>query len=119
MHHTETFVTPVVEHGLQREITNKEGNVLFNDTHNTFYISLYGIGLMVKDYSDNERKSAGTATSEAGLSSLAARDLLYAPCHSLRYTSYELLARSRNSTMDPTWDRSMKQPIPPLADAPQ
>ena len=30
----------------------KEGNVLFNDTHNTFYIRLYG---MVKDHSDSER----------------------------------------------------------------
>ena len=33
----------------------KEGNVLFNDTHNTFYLRLYGIGHMVKDHSDSER----------------------------------------------------------------
>ena len=26
-----------------------EGNVLFNDTLNTFYLRLYGIGHMVKD----------------------------------------------------------------------
>ena len=36
-------------------IYRKEGNVLFNDTLNTFYLQLYGIGLMVKDHLDNER----------------------------------------------------------------
>ena len=34
----------------------KEGNVLFNDTLNTFYLQLYGVGHMVKDHSDSERK---------------------------------------------------------------
>ena len=34
----------------------KEGNVLFNDTLNTFYLQLYGIGHMVKDHSYSERK---------------------------------------------------------------
>ena len=33
----------------------KEGNVLFNDTLNTFYLQLYGVGHMVKDHSDSER----------------------------------------------------------------
>ena len=33
----------------------KEGNVLFNDTLNTFYLQLYGIRHMVKDQSDSER----------------------------------------------------------------
>ena len=32
-----------------------EGNVLFNDTLNTFYVRLYGIRHMVKDHSDNRR----------------------------------------------------------------
>ena len=36
----------------------KEGNVLFNDTLNTFYFMLYGVGHMVKYQSDNERKPA-------------------------------------------------------------
>ena len=31
----------------------KEGNVLFNDSCNTFYLQLYGVRLMVKDHSDN------------------------------------------------------------------
>ena len=34
----------------------KEGNVLFNDTLNTFYLRLYGVGHMVKDHSDSERE---------------------------------------------------------------
>ena len=33
----------------------KEGNVLFNDTLNTFYLRLYGVGHMVKNHSDIER----------------------------------------------------------------
>ena len=28
----------------------KEGNVLFNDALNTFYLQLYGIGHIVKDH---------------------------------------------------------------------
>ena len=38
-------------------VTRKEGNALFNDTHNTFYLRLYGIGHMVKDHSGSERES--------------------------------------------------------------
>ena len=35
----------------------KEGNVLFNDALNTFYLRLYyGVGHMVKDHSDSERE---------------------------------------------------------------
>ena len=33
----------------------KEGNVLFNDTLNTFYLCLNGVRHMVKDHSDSER----------------------------------------------------------------
>ena len=33
----------------------KEGNVLFNDAFNTFYLQLYGVGHMVKDHSKSER----------------------------------------------------------------
>ena len=36
----------------------KEGNVLFNDALNTFYLRLYGVGHMVKYHSDRERKPA-------------------------------------------------------------
>ena len=33
----------------------KEGNVLFNDALNTFYLRLYGVGHMVKVHSDREK----------------------------------------------------------------
>ena len=33
----------------------KEGNVLFNDTLNTFYLRLYGVRHKVNDHSDSER----------------------------------------------------------------
>ena len=33
----------------------KEGNVLFNDALNTFYLPLYDVRHMVKDHSDSER----------------------------------------------------------------
>ena len=36
-------------------VTRKEGNVLFNDALNTFYLRLYGVRHMVKDHSDSER----------------------------------------------------------------
>ena len=37
------------------EHKERKGNVLFNDALNTFYLQLYGVGLMVKDHSDSER----------------------------------------------------------------
>ena len=33
----------------------RERNVLFNDTLNTFYLRLYGVRYMVKDHSDSEK----------------------------------------------------------------
>ena len=36
-------------------IGRKEGNVLFNDALNTFYLRLYGVRHMVKDHSDSEK----------------------------------------------------------------
>ena len=35
----------------------KEGNVLFNDALNTFYVRLYGVRHMVKDHSDSEKEN--------------------------------------------------------------
>ena len=36
-------------------LLEKEGNVLFNDALNTFYLRLYGVGHMVNHHSDSER----------------------------------------------------------------
>ena len=35
----------------------KEGHISFNDTLNTFYLRLYGVGHMVKNHSDSERRN--------------------------------------------------------------
>ena len=43
--------------GSTLRIAMKEGNVLFNDALNTFYLWLYGVGHMVEDHSDSERGS--------------------------------------------------------------
>ena len=103
--HTMVFVTQVVDHWLEKEISKQvhqvgsthctmsrqsttdlcpadnpcgkqtghwasqgqyiyvqEGNVLFNDTLNTFYLLLYGVGHMVKDHSDSERGNPPATT---------------------------------------------------------
>ena len=39
-----------------------EGNVLFNDTLNTFYLRLYDVGRMVKDHSHSEIGKPAAAT---------------------------------------------------------
>ena len=58
----------------------KEGNVLFNDALNTFYLWLYGITHIVKDHSDSEREE--TRCRYMGYSfRLAAWVLLYASSH--------------------------------------
>ena len=60
------FEMPVVRHWLREWETTlksdisstkgrKEGNVLFNDALNTFYLRLYGVRHMVKDHSDSEK----------------------------------------------------------------
>ena len=38
--------------------SRKEGNVLFKDALNTFYLRLYGVRHMVKDHSDRETGNA-------------------------------------------------------------
>ena len=40
-------------------LQRKEGNVLFNDTLNTFYLQLYGIGHLVNDHKDNIEETFG------------------------------------------------------------
>ena len=37
-------------------IYERERNVLFNDSFNTFHLRLYGVGHMVKDHSDSEKR---------------------------------------------------------------
>ena len=73
---------------------------------------------MVKDHSDSER---GTRFHHIGYSfRLAARVLLYAPSHrqgstyhSLCYTSRGALVGTRNSSMGPPHEGSIRRPIAP------
>ena len=60
------------------QIPPKEGNVLFNDTLNTFYLRLYGVRHMVKDHSFQ----------------LAAKVLLCAPSHRQDNTYHGLCCTS-------------------------
>ena len=102
--HTTAFVTPVMEHWLEREIAqwvlsityntkvlnhticcyilniqrNREGNDLFNDALNTFYLQLYVIIHMVNDHSDSERQISRLLALHELSFRLAARVLLYA-----------------------------------------
>ena len=46
----------MVEDHSDSERGRKEGNVLFNDALNTFYLRLYGVRHMVKDHSASERR---------------------------------------------------------------
>ena len=85
----------------------KEGNVLFNDALNTFYLWLYVVKHMVKDHSDCER---GNLPPHTGYSfPLAARVLLYASSqrqdntyHSLCYTMSEC-SYHRAISRSPFW----------------
>ena len=47
--------------------TRKEGYNLFNEAINTFYLWLYRVGHMVKDYSDSEIGKPSSATTWATL----------------------------------------------------
>ena len=70
----------------------KEGNVLFNDTLNTFYLLLYGIRHMVKDHSDSER---GNPLQPHGLVFPISSILLYAPSHRQDSTYHGLYCTRR------------------------
>ena len=40
----------------------EDGNVLFNNALNTFYLQLYGVRHMLKKHSDSDRKPTATTT---------------------------------------------------------
>ena len=50
-----TANTELIESMLMCKSLRKEGNVLFNDALNIFYLRLYGVRHMVKDHSDSEK----------------------------------------------------------------
>ena len=79
---------------------NRERNVLFKDALNTFYLRLYGVRHMVKDHSDSEKGNP-------------------LPPHRLLFliSSRGALAGTKNSSMGPPYEGSIRQPIAPWANA--
>ena len=100
----------------------RERNVLFNDALNTFYLRLYGVRHMVKNHSDSEKDNPLPPHSYSYR--LTARVILHAPSHiqdntyhGLCYTSRGALAGTRNSSMGPPNEGSIRLPIAPWANA--
>ena len=95
----------------------RERNVLFNDALNTFYLRLYGvIWLRTILIVRKETRCRHISYSYR----LAARVLLYAQSHrqdntyhSLCYTSRGALAGTRNSSMGPPHEGSIRRPTAP------
>ena len=87
-------------------VTRKEGNVLFNDALNTFYLRLYGVRHMVKDhYEDIWLRTIMIVRNETSCRHigysfrLTARVLLYAPSHRQDSTYHSLCYTSRDAVL--------------------
>ena len=52
-----TFITFIPVRTSYWKIRRKEGNIVFNNALNTFYLQLYVVGHMVKKHSDCEREN--------------------------------------------------------------
>ena len=101
---------------------NEDRNVLFNDALITFYLRLYGVRIWLRTILIVRKE---THCRHIGYSyRLTARVLLYAPSHrqdntyhSLCYTSRGALARTRNSSMGPPHEGTIRRCIAPWANA--
>ena len=85
----------------------RERNVLFNDALNTFYLWLYGVRHMVKDHSDSEK--GNPLPPHRLLLSISSKGSFI--CTIPHYTSRGALAGTRNSSMGPLHEGSIRQPI--------
>ena len=100
----------------------KEGNVLFNDALNTFYLRLYGFRHVVKDHSDSERWNTQPPhgllfpISRKGSFTCTIPQTGYHMPRSF-YTSRGALTGTRNSSMGPPHEWSIRRPIAPGAKA--
>ena len=92
-----------------KSVTYKEGrSVLFNDTLNTFYLRLYGIGHIVKDHSDRERGNLllpNRLLFPISSKVFFTQDSTY---HSLCYTSCGALAGTKNNSVGPPHEGSIQ-----------
>ena len=96
----------------------KEGNVLFNDALNTFYLRYMASDIWLRTIQIAREE---TRCRYMGYSfRLTARVILYAPSHrqdntyhGLCYTSRGALAGTRNSSMDLLHEGSIRRPVAP------
>ena len=87
-------------------LNRKEGNILFNDPLNTFYLRLYGVRHMVNTTQiareETRSRQMGYSFRLAALGSFICttqrQDRTY---HGVCYTSHGTLTGTRNSSMDP------------------
>ena len=86
----------------------RERDVLFNDALNTFYLRLYGVRHMVKDHSDSEK---GNPLPPHRL--LFPIFYMHHPTDRIAHTSRGALAGTRNSSMGPPHEGSIRRPIAP------
>ena len=93
----------------------RKGNVLFNDTLNTFYLRLYGIRHMVKDHSDSEKGILLPPHRLLFLIKSKGSFNCTIPPTGLCYTSRGTLAGTRNSSMGSPHEGSIRRPIAPWA----
>ena len=101
----------------------REGNILFNDALNTFYLRLYGVSNMVKDHSDSER--GNPLPPHRLLFPISSKgSFIYASSHRqdntyhiLCYASRGALAGTRKSLMGSPHEGSIRQPIAPSANS--
>ena len=104
------MIETIVENGRERE-----RNILFNDALNTFYLRLYGVRHMVKDHSDSEKgnpllphRLLLLINSKGSFIRTIPQDNTY---HSLCYTNCGALAGTRNSSMGPPHEGSIRWPM--------
>ena len=101
------------------QLWRKEGNVLFNDALNTFYLLLYARDIWLRTILIVRKE---TRCCHIGYSlRLTARVLLYALSHRQDSTYHGLcrgaLAETRNSSMGSPHEGSIRWPIAPWANA--
>ena len=97
----------------------EEGNVLFNDALNTFYLRLYGVRHMVKDHSDSEK--GNPLPPHRLLFPINSKGyFIYTPSHrqdstyhGLCYTSRGALAGTRNGSVGSPHEGSIRRPTAP------
>ena len=94
-------------------LRERERNVLLNDALNTFYLRLYGVRHMVKDHSDSEKENP--LPPHRLLLSINSKGsfICTIPHTGLCYTSCGALAGTRNSSMGPPHEGSIRRPIAP------